>query len=225
MATKSKDSFLRTLQCTTRFEDIARNEHGATRIGGIDECARGNWAAETCASCVILPESLPPELDGKLRGSKLIGPKKRAALAELIKEHAVAWNVATISSEIIDSVGIHNAAIMAMEFAVHGLSVVPYFLLIDSVKIDFDLPQLAINHGDALSVSIAAQASWRKLTIRRSWKSTIANSRNMASFGTKDMEPGSTLRQYGSMVSLPYTAEAFNRLGTLHLEEVRYQPV
>lgn len=156
MATKSKDSFLRSLQCTTRFEEIARNEHGATRIGGIDECARGNWAAETCASCVILPDSLPPELDGKLRDSKLISPKKRAGLAELIKHHAVAWNVATISAEIIDAVGIHNAAIMAMEFAVHGLSVVPDFLLIDSVRIDFDLPQLAINHGDALSVSIAA---------------------------------------------------------------------
>lgn len=156
MAVHSKDSFLRRLECTTRFEVTARNECGAIRVGGIDECARGNWAAETCAACVILPDSLPPELDGKLRDSKLISPKKRAALAKVIKQYAIAWNVATVSVQVIDEVGIHKAAVIAMEFAVHGMAVVPDYLLIDAVKIDIDIPQLSINHGDALSVSIAA---------------------------------------------------------------------
>jgi ribonuclease HII len=156
IAGKSKDSFLRILKCTNRYEEIARNEHGAARVCGIDECARGNWCGPTVAAGVILPVALPESLDGKLRDSKLISPKKRAALAEEIKAHAIAWSVAVISSEIIDEIGIHNSVKMAMEEVVHGLSVIPDFILIDSVRIDFELPQLAIDHGDALSVSIAA---------------------------------------------------------------------
>lgn len=156
MAGHSKDSYLRSLKCTTQYEEIARREHGATRICGIDECARGNWFGPTVAAAVILPESIPDSLDGILRDSKLVSAKKRAALAEEIKAHAVAWSVATVSSEIIDDIGIHNAAKLAMEESVHGLEILPDFLLIDSVSIDIPLPQLCINHGDALSVSIAA---------------------------------------------------------------------
>jgi ribonuclease HII len=156
MAGTSKDSFLRTLNCSTQYEEEARGEHGASQVCGIDDCARGNWFGPTVAAAVILPVTLPDTLDGKLRDSKLLTATKRALLAEEIKKHAVAWNVATISSEIIDEIGIHNASKLAMEESVHGLSVVPDFLLIDSVSIDIPLPQLAIVHGDALSVSIAA---------------------------------------------------------------------
>lgn len=156
MAGHSKDSYLRSLKCTTQYEEIARNEHGAIRVCGIDECARGNWFGPTVAAAVILPVSIPDSLDGRLRDSKLLSPKKRAALAEEIKTNAVAWSVATISSEIIDNIGIHNAAKLAMEESVHGLDEIPDFLLIDSVSIDIPLPQLSIDHGDALSVSIAA---------------------------------------------------------------------
>lgn len=156
MAGHSKDSFLRSLQCTAKFEEIARLQHGATHVAGIDECARGNWFGPTVAAAVILPIDIPESLNGKLRDSKLLSAAKRSALAEEIKAHAVAWNVATISSEVIDDIGIHNAAKLAMEEGVHGLDVLPDFLLIDSVAIDIPLAQLSITHGDALSVSIAA---------------------------------------------------------------------
>jgi ribonuclease HII len=151
----SKDSFLRKLECTTQYEEMAY-KYGATRPAGIDECARGNWAGVTCAGCCILPRELPESLAGKLRDSKLLSARKRAALAEEIKKCAIAWHVAVVSVEVIDEINIRNAAIMAMEESVHGLSVLPDFLLIDAVKIDLPVEQLAIEHGDALSVSIAA---------------------------------------------------------------------
>lgn len=151
----AKDSMLRKLACTTQYEETAW-KYGAKNVAGIDECARGNWAGPTCAAACILPRVLPESLDGKLRDSKLLSPKKRATLAVEIKKHAIAWNVAEISVEVIEEINIRNAAIMAMEEAVHGLSVVPDFLLIDAVTIDLPVEQLAIEHGDALCASIAA---------------------------------------------------------------------
>jgi len=130
--------------------------YGCLRPCGIDEVARGPWAGPTCAAAVILPRVLPDTLTGKLRDSKLLSPKKRSTLSTEIKRCAVAWNIAEVAVDVIDEINIRNAAIMAMEEAVHGLSVVPDFLLIDAVEIDLPVEQLAITHGDALSVSIAA---------------------------------------------------------------------
>lgn len=151
----SKDSVLRTIRCTTEYEEMAY-KYGAKYVCGIDECARGNWAGSTIAAACILPRELPDTLNGKLRDSKLLSPRKRAALAEEIKKCAVSWHVAEVSVEVIDSTNISSAAVLAMEEAVHGLSVVPDFLLIDAVTIDLPVEQLAIEHGDAKSVSIAA---------------------------------------------------------------------
>jgi len=151
----TKDSFLRKLPCTTDYEEMAW-KYGAKAVAGIDECARGNWAGPTVAAACILPRDLPESLAGKLRDSKLLSPKKRAALAGEIKLHAVAWCVAEIPADIIDEINIREAAIMAMEESVHGLAIVPDFLLVDAVTVDLPVEQLAIEHGDALSVSIAA---------------------------------------------------------------------
>lgn len=156
MDAKSKDSFLRSLQCTQEIEDRIY-ALGYKRVTGTDEVAKGNWAGSTVAAACILPRELPESLQGKLRDSKLIAPKKRAKLADEIKACAIAWSVAEIAPVHIDEMGIGNAAKLAMEESIHGLSVVPDFLLIDGVNLDI-LPdhQLSIEHGDALSVSIAA---------------------------------------------------------------------
>jgi len=151
----SKDSLLRKIACTTEYEEIAYR-YGALRPAGVDDCARGNWFGPTISAACILPRTLPESLNGKLRDSKLLSPKKRAGLAAEIKLHAIAWSVAEVSVKVIDDINIRQASILAMEESVHGLSVVPDFLLIDAVKIDLPVEQLAIEHGDALSVSIAA---------------------------------------------------------------------
>ncbi len=92
---QSKDSFLRSLSCTNQYEEMAY-KYGAKAVCGIDECSRGNWAGPTISGACILPRELPESLNGKLRDSKLLSPKKRAALAEEIKKHAIAWNVTEV---------------------------------------------------------------------------------------------------------------------------------
>jgi ribonuclease HII len=151
-----KSTFLRTLTCSSEYEETAYIEYGAQHVAGIDECARGNLFGPTCAAAVILPKMLPESLQGKLRDSKLISAGKRARLADEIKACAVAWSVTEISSAVIDEINIARAVEMAMYEAIHGLSVTPDFLLIDAVTIDIPIRQMAIEHGDALSISIAA---------------------------------------------------------------------
>jgi ribonuclease HII len=187
-------------------------KYGAKAVAGIDECARGNWAGGTVAGCVILPRELPESLAGKLRDSKLLSPKKRAALAEEIKKHAIAWHVAEVSVDVIDRIRISHAAIMAMEESVHGLSVVPDFLLIDAVKIDLPVEQLPIEHGDALSVSIAAA-------------SILAKTYHTELMHRLDAEyPGygfSNHKGYGTKEHM----EAIERLGLTPLHRRSFEPI
>jgi ribonuclease HIII len=74
----SKSTFLRTLTCSSKYEESAYTEYGAQHVAGIDECARGNLFGPTCAAAVILPRILPETLEGKLRDSKLLSAGKRA---------------------------------------------------------------------------------------------------------------------------------------------------
>jgi ribonuclease HII len=150
-----KDSFLRKLSCTTEYEQMVQN-CGKTAVAGTDKCPGEDWVGPTYAAACILPHELPRSVAGKLLGLKLLGPKKCATLAEGIKKHAIAWNVAEVSANIIDDINVLNAAIMAMEEAVPGLSVVLDFLLIDALTIDLPVEQFAFEYGYPLSVSVAA---------------------------------------------------------------------
>lgn len=148
----SKAQFLRTLVCDYAHEEAAYGA-GATRVAGVDECGRGTWLGHVSAGAVILPRGVV--IDG-LKDSKQLSPKKRKALSEEIKAKAVAWSVAHIPAEIIDKSNIAEATEMAMYEAIHGLSVIPDFLLIDAVEVDIPIDQIAINYGDAVCASIAA---------------------------------------------------------------------
>ena len=98
-----------------------------------------------------------------LRDSKLLPAERREVLAERIREHAIAWAVAAVDAARIDQINIYHASRAAMLEAVMRLAPVPDHLLIDAVKIDCDLPQKPIIHGDALSASIAAASILAKV--------------------------------------------------------------
>jgi len=61
-----------------------------------------------------------------------------------------------IDSARIDQINIYHASRLAMLHAVQQLAPAANYLLIDALKIDCELPQQPIIHGDALSASIAA---------------------------------------------------------------------
>jgi ribonuclease HII len=75
----------------------------------------------------------------------------------------VAWAVAAVDAARIDQINIYQASRLAMREAVIRLQPAADQLLIDAVKLDCDLPQRAIIHGDALSASIAAASILAKV--------------------------------------------------------------
>jgi ribonuclease HII len=150
---------LRRLRCTLRYEKKAW-ESGARLVAGVDEVGRGSLFGCVVAAAVILD---PAYRVRGLRDSKLLLPERREVLAQRIREHAVAWAVAAVDAARIDQINIYQASRAAMRDAVIGLAPTPDHLLIDALKIECDLPQDAIIHGDALSASIAAASILAKV--------------------------------------------------------------
>ena len=131
-----------------------------SHIAGLDEAGRGALAGPVAVGAVILPNDktlLARTLHG-VRDSKQMTPLERETLAPRIVEVALTSNVGFASADEIDSFGIVSATRLAALRALHGLSVVPQYLLTD---FRLELPQLDISQtalvkGDALCLSIAA---------------------------------------------------------------------
>src|SRR6201987_2118623 len=155
----AKLRLLKRLRCTLRYEKKAWSA-GAHLVAGVDEVGRGSLFGCVVAAAVILD---PTYRVRGLRDSKLLLAKRREVLAERIREHAVAWAVAAVDAARIDQINIYHASRAAMRDAVLQLAPTPDHLLIDAMKIDCELPQYAIIHGDALSASIAAASILAKV--------------------------------------------------------------
>ena len=158
-ASSAKLRLLKRLRCTLRFEKQAWAS-GAARVAGVDEVGRGSLFGPVVAAAVILD---PAYRVRGLRDSKLLEPERREVLAERIREHAVAWAVAAVDAARIDQINIYQASRVAMRDAVRQLAPEADHLLIDAMRIDCDVPQKAIIHGDALSASIAAASILAKV--------------------------------------------------------------
>jgi ribonuclease HII len=154
-----KMRLLKKLRCTLRYEKNAWAS-GAAMVAGVDEVGRGSLFGAVVAAAVILNRDY--RIRG-LRDSKLLLPERRELLAPRIREHAVAWAVAAVDAARIDQINIYQASRLAMREAVMRLQPAADHLLIDAVRIDSNLPQRAIIHGDALSASIAAASILAKV--------------------------------------------------------------
>lgn len=123
-------------------------------ICGVDEAGRGPLAGAVYAAAVILHPERP--IAG-LNDSKKLSEKKRDYLADLIREHALAWSVATASVAEIDELNILRASLLAMQRAVESLSVRPDEVLVDGLYCpETGLPSRAIVQGDSSVVQISA---------------------------------------------------------------------
>jgi len=157
-AATAKLRLLKRLRCTLNFEKKAWTA-GAQYVAGVDEVGRGSLFGPVVAAAVILCEYDDParRIRG-LRDSKLIPAERREDLALLIRERAIAWAIAAVDSARIDQINIYQASRLAMLHAVQQLAPAADHLLIDAVRLDCEIPQQPIIHGDALSRSIAAAA-------------------------------------------------------------------
>jgi ribonuclease HII len=155
----AKLRLLKKLRCTLRYEKNAWAS-GAAMVAGVDEVGRGSLFGPVVAAAVILERGY--RVRG-LRDSKLLLPERRELLAPRIREHAVAWAVAAVDAARIDQINIYQASRLAMREAVMRLQPAADHLLIDAVRLDCELPQQVIIHGDALSASIAAASILAKV--------------------------------------------------------------
>jgi len=155
----AKLRLLKRLHCTLKCEKAAWAS-GAKLVAGVDEVGRGSLFGPVVAAAVVLDSSY--RIRG-LRDSKLLPAERREILAERIREHAVVWAVAAVDAARIDQINIYQASRVAMQDAVSLLNPAPDHLLVDAMRLNCDLPQRGIIHGDALSASIAAASILAKV--------------------------------------------------------------
>jgi ribonuclease HII len=158
-ASAAKLRLLKKLRCTLRYEKRAW-QAGALRVAGVDEVGRGSLFGPVVAAAVILD---PAYRVRGLRDSKLLPPERREVLAARIPEHAIAWAIAAVDAARIDQINIYQASRVAMREAVTLLPCAADHLLVDALRLDCEVPQDAIIHGDALSASIAAASILAKV--------------------------------------------------------------
>lgn len=122
---------------------------------GCDEVGRGCLAGPVVAAAVILPKKYRHK---KLNDSKQLTKDERLELREHVLRDALAWAVAEVSNEEIDSINILNASFKAMHLALDQLGTRPQFLLIDGNRFKpyQDLPFECIVKGDSAYLAIAA---------------------------------------------------------------------
>ncbi len=173
--------------CCSRYERLAR-QAGWTRIAGLDEAGRGSLFGPVVAAAAILD---PKRIIRGLDDSKKLSPERRAELAPLIRERAVACAVAQVEPGRIDAWNILQASRQAMTLAIAQLAVAPDYLLLDAVTLDLPLPQRSLVHGDARSVSIAAASILAKVArdeLMEQWDACypLYNLRSNKGYGTPD---------------------------------------
>ena len=122
---------------------------------GCDEAGRGCLAGPVFAAAVILPKGYRhPKLDD----SKILNNKNREELRSIIEQDAIAYSVASVSEQEIDSINILNASFLAMHKAIEKLSIKPKLLLIDGNRFNRleGYTHECIIKGDGIYSSIAA---------------------------------------------------------------------
>jgi ribonuclease HII len=122
---------------------------------GCDEAGRGCLAGPVVAAAVILPRNYRHPV---LNDSKKLTRKQRDELREEIIASAIAWNVAFVDNNEIDSLNILRASVRAMHLAIDGLSKKPEFLLIDGNRFFpyGNTGYSTVIKGDGIYFSIAA---------------------------------------------------------------------
>lgn len=122
---------------------------------GTDEAGRGCLAGPVTAAAVILP---PDFSHPQLNDSKKLSHKQRQLLEVEIKEKALAYGIAHVSPDRIDSINILNASIEAMHKAIEMMTVKPAFILVDGNRFKpyQNIPHKCMIKGDARFLNIAA---------------------------------------------------------------------
>ena len=133
---------------------------GKKLVAGVDEVGRCPLAGPVVCCAVIMPDG--DFIEG-VDDSKKLTEKKRELLAEIIKEKAVAFNIAEIYPEEIDEINILSAVKKCMVKAVEGLKVKPDITLVDGVDTALPIAAEYIVKGDSKSYTIGCASILAKV--------------------------------------------------------------
>jgi ribonuclease HII len=92
----------------------------STIVAGVDEAGVGPIAGPIVAAAVILN---PIKKIYKLRDSKILSSKQREVLYSRIMQNALSVSIGISSVEEIDKLNIYHATLLAMQRAIHNLTI------------------------------------------------------------------------------------------------------
>ena len=140
------------------YEDKLFDE-GHKIIVGIDEVGRGPFFGDVLACAIAFEKDFFME---EVNDSKKLSQKKREKIFKELVKNAIGIGIGKASPEEIDEINIKEATHLAMQRAVQDFhddmnnKLRPDIILIDAEKIDVDVEQRAIVHGDVTVFTIAA---------------------------------------------------------------------
>lgn len=131
-------------------------DSGMKAVAGVDEAGRGACAGPLVVAALILNNPKNPTLL-EVRDSKLLSPIQRENLYQVILDQVSAHAIIEISSEEIDTRGLHKSNIEGMRRAINALGVTPDYVLTDGYEIPgMPYPNLAVWKGDQVALTISA---------------------------------------------------------------------
>lgn len=142
-----------------------REVAGGKLVVGLDEVGRGPLAGPLTVGAVVLRADADP-IQG-LNDSKQVPEERRPALAEAVKESALAWVIVDIQPAAIDQLGMSACLREAFSEAIARIEakgVVPEVILLDGNPLHLDPREVNVVHGDARCASIAAASLIAKVS-------------------------------------------------------------
>lgn len=134
---------------------------GGGHVAGVDEAGRGPLAGPVVVAAVILDPLRP--IDG-LADSKRLTARRREALAERIRDEALARALVRVEPGEVDALNVLHATMAGMARAVAGLGRAPARVLVDGDRRpDLAVPTEAIVGGDGREPAIAAASILAKV--------------------------------------------------------------
>jgi ribonuclease HII len=101
---------------------------GATRVAGVDEVGRGAWAGPVVVCAAVTDLGTPP---AGLTDSKMLTPRRRAAIAEELEGWLAAYAFGAAGPEEIDEVGMTEALRRSAVRALQALPERPDAVILD----------------------------------------------------------------------------------------------